>query len=486
MPFAIKEEVARELDRLEAEGIIERVESSEWAAPIVTVPKKGGMIRICGDYKVTINPHLDIDVHPLPRTEELFAALSGRQKFTKLDLSHAYQQLPLDEHSKKLVTVNTHKGLYRYNRLPFGVASAPAIFQRTMDSILQGLDNVVCFIDDILITGCDDSTHLWTLEKVLQRLHSHGVVVKKEKCVFMSESVEYLGHILNSQGMQPTPNKIEAIINAPNPRNVHELRSFLGLMNYYNKFIPHLASILHPLHCLLRKKSKWEWSEACDKAVERAKRELVSPRVLMHYTPKLPLRLTTDASAYGVGAVLSHVCEDGSERPIAFASRSLSRIMPKLKRRHSWGSKILSISIWATLFSNYGPQAIDQYIWSKNWYSSHGSCSYATMGSLPFSFFLFYRVPSNRLSWKCRWVISFALRRETNIDISSCYNLVQMAALPLTHVQLKGATREDPVLAKVLDFTLKGWPTVVPSEELKPFARKSGELTGSRLHIMGH
>ena len=409
----------------------------------MTVPKKGGMIRICGDYKVTINPHLDIDVHPLPRTEELFAALSGGQKF---DLSHAYQQLPLDEHSKKLVTINTHKGLYRYNRLPFGVASAPAIFQRTMDSILQGLDNVVCFIDDILITGCDDSTHLWTLEKVLQRLHSHGVVVKKEKCVFMSESVEYLGHILNSQGMQPTPNKIEAIINAPNPRNVQELRSFLGLMNYYNKFIPHLASILHPLHCLLRKKSKWEWSEACDKAVERAKRELVSPRVLMHYTPKLPLRLATDASAYGVGAVLSHVCEDGSERPIAFASRSLSLSEQNYAQIEKEALSIL-----------FGVRKFYQYLYGQHFtlITDHkplttifgpktGIPPMAAARMQRWALYLsafFYSIEYRRTD--CHGNADGLSRlplegKQTSIrDISSCYNLVQMAALPLTHVQLK-------------------------------------------------
>ena len=129
VPFAIRDEVAKELDRLKGMGILERVETSAWAAPIVVVLKKDGHLRLCGDYKVTINPHLKIDSHPLSRAEELFSKLAGGEKFTKFDISYAYQQMALEESSKELVTVNTHQGLYRYTRLPFGIASAPAIFK---------------------------------------------------------------------------------------------------------------------------------------------------------------------------------------------------------------------------------------------------------------------------------------------------------------------------------------------------------------------
>ena len=153
VPFALREAVERELDRLVKQEILEPVRTSEWATPIVVVPKKEGNIRICGDYKVTVNPALAVDIHPIPKPQELFASLAGGEKFTKLDLSQAYQQLLLDEKSKELMTINTHKGLFRYTRLPFGVASAPAIFQRTMDSILQGIPRVCCYIDDILISG---------------------------------------------------------------------------------------------------------------------------------------------------------------------------------------------------------------------------------------------------------------------------------------------------------------------------------------------
>ena len=167
IPFALKDGIERELDKLQSAGIIEPIVFSEWAAPILAVPKQDGSIHICGDYKVTLSPSLQIDQYPLPKPVELFASVSGGKKFTKLDLSQAYQQMLLDDQSKGLVTINTHRELYQYTRMPFGIASAPAIFQQTMDIILQGIPHTICNIDDILIIGVDDQEHLTNLEEVL-------------------------------------------------------------------------------------------------------------------------------------------------------------------------------------------------------------------------------------------------------------------------------------------------------------------------------
>lgn len=152
VPYALKPKIEAELERLEKEGTIEPVRFSEWAAPIVPIVKPDKSIRICGDYKVTVNRASKLENYPIPKTEDLLATLGGGQKFTKLDMSQAYQQLLLDEDSRQYVTVNTHKGLYRYNRLPYGVASAPGIFQRTMDNLLQGIPFVVVRVDDILVS----------------------------------------------------------------------------------------------------------------------------------------------------------------------------------------------------------------------------------------------------------------------------------------------------------------------------------------------
>ena len=178
VPFAIKESVGKELDRLEEAGIVIKENYSDWAAPIVPVPKEDGSIRVCGDFKVTINPGLNVDQYPLPKPSDLMTCLTGGKLFTKLDLTAAYQQMLLDEDSSKLVVINTQQGLYRYTRLPFGVASAPAVFQRAMDSILQGMSRVICYVsyeDDVRCSrgeewvrcACDRWIHSKCIDEVI-------------------------------------------------------------------------------------------------------------------------------------------------------------------------------------------------------------------------------------------------------------------------------------------------------------------------------
>ena len=166
---------------MEKQGILEPVPHSNWAAPIVAVPKKNGRFRICGDYKVTVNQVLDVEQYPLPKPEDLFATLAGGKLLSKLDLSQAYLQLLLDEASKPYVAINTHKGLYTCTCIPFGVASAPAIFQKLMDTVLQGIPGVVCYIDDILISRADEEAHLRTLGQVFTHLEKHSFKLKQEK-----------------------------------------------------------------------------------------------------------------------------------------------------------------------------------------------------------------------------------------------------------------------------------------------------------------
>ena len=238
VPFAIKNAVGKELDSMERQGILRKINNSDWAAPIVAVPKKDGKFRICGDYKVTINQVLAVDKYPLPKPDELFATLAKGKVFSKLDLSQAYLQLQLEDASIPYVTINTHQGLYAYTRLPFGVASAPAIFQKLMDKVLQGLEGVLCYIDDILVSTKDEASHFQLLEEVFKRLEQHGFRLKQEKCNFLLPVIEYLGHQISSDGVRPLLNKVDAIVKAPLPQNLQQLRSFLGLINYYGKFIP--------------------------------------------------------------------------------------------------------------------------------------------------------------------------------------------------------------------------------------------------------
>jgi len=206
-----------------------------------------------------------------------------------------------------------------------------------MDTILQGIPSTICYLDDILVTGVTEAEHLQNLEEVLKRLQANGLRVKSQKCHFMEPSVEYLGHRIDGKGVHTTSQKVEAILQAPTPQNPQQLRSFLGLLHYYGKFLPNLSTLLYPLNHLLKSNARWRWSADCQQAFQQAKEKLASAPILSHYDPALPLKLAADASAYGLGAVISHTYDDGSERPIAYASRTLSdaekKSMPKLIKR---------------------------------------------------------------------------------------------------------------------------------------------------------
>ena len=177
--------VNTEIDRLTREGVIEPVEFADWATPIVPVVKTDGSVRLCGDCKVTVNQIAKLDKYPIPRIDDVFSSLEGGKTFSKLDLAYAYQQIPLDNDSKKFTTINTAKGLYQYNPLPFGISSAPSIFQRVMEGILQGISGVSVYIDDILVTGKKEQEHLRNLEKVLRCLNQAGLRLKWAKCAFL-------------------------------------------------------------------------------------------------------------------------------------------------------------------------------------------------------------------------------------------------------------------------------------------------------------
>ena len=487
VPYALKERVEKELDRLESEGIIQKVDYSDWATPIVAVPKGDNSVRICGDYKVTVNPQLKVDQYPLPRIQDIFASLAGGQKFTKIDLRQAYNQLEMSEDSKSYLTINTHKGLYSYNRLVFGIAASPSIWQRTMDQILKDIPNTSCILDDIIITGKSDEEHLKTLETVLQRLQDYNLRVNRDKCSFFQEGITYCGHKINANGLHKTQDKIEAVINAPVPENVTQLRAFLGLVNYYSHFLPNMASVLHPLYQLLKKDRKYAWTAAAQNAFDTVKEMITSDTVLTHYDPDLPVKLACDSSAYGLGAVISHVMENGEERPIAFASRTLNAAEKNYAQIHKealslvWGVKKFHCMLFARKFtlvtdhqpliSIFGPkqgipattaarlqryalflQGHDYDIEYKS-SKSHANCD--GLSRLPYS--QSEDLPDN--------------------DSVELYNLSQIDSLPVSASDVKRETRRDPTLSKVLDFTLNGWTDKPQDERLKPYYTRRNEIS---------
>ena len=489
IPYAMRAKVEADLDRLVKRGVIYKVKHSKWASPIVVVPKPDNAIRVCGDYKPTVNPQLKVDQYPLPRPDDLINKLRGGKIFTKLDLASAYQQVILDEASREIVTISTHKGLFQYTRLPFGVASAPAIFQNVMDQILRGLNGVVCYLDDILITGKDEEEHARNLEAVLKKLAEHHVRLKKNKCIFTRSSVEYLGFTVSADGISPTPKKTEAILSAPRPENLSQLRSFLGLVNYYGRFISNLSNLCHPLNALLQHDTKWNWTNECEKSFKSLKTKLSSDDILVHYNPDWKLCLACDASPYGVGAVLSHVTPEGHERPIAYASRTLSKpeknysqidkealgIIFGVKKFHIYlyGRQFELITDHQPLTKIFGPREklsvlaaarlqrwailLSAYTYSITYRSSQ---KHANADG-------FSRLPVNHIESSAE-----------GAAISASVNLTQLNFLPLTSADLANATRNDPVLAKVLRLTQRGWPETSPTDpEVKQYFSSRRDLT---------
>ena len=210
-----------------------------------------------------------------------------------------------------------------FDHLPFGISSAPEIFQRTMSQFLQGLEGVICKTDDILVHGVDQKEHDERLRATLQRLQEAGVTLN-DKCEFSKLSIKFLAHIIDRTGIQADPEKITTITQFPEPTNIPELQRFLGMANHLGKFIPHLAETSEPLRQQLLKDSIWSWGETQKTAFNLIKFALVSPDVLAHYNPRYPTIVSADASNQGLGAVLLQVEEDGKRHPICYASRSLT------------------------------------------------------------------------------------------------------------------------------------------------------------------
>lgn len=486
VPLALKPKVEAELDNLEAMGIISPVKFSHWAAPVVPVLKQNGKVRLCGDFKVTINQACQGDSYPLPRVDELLANLSGGRYFSKLDMSQAYLQLPLDEPSKELVTINTHKGLYRFNRLPFGVSCAPSVFQRTMDNLFQGVKGVSVYIDDILITGATVEEHLQTLNIVLQILETAGLKLNQTKCFFLHSQVEYLGHIIDKDGLHPTAEKVRAIQEAPRPKNIGELKSFFGLINYYNRFLPNLSTKLAPLYRLLKKDVKWMWGKEEDDAFLAAKNALQDNSLLAHYDESKQLLLACDASQYGLGAVLSHVMEDGQERPIAYASRTLTVAEKNYSQLEKEGLAII-----------FGVKKFHNYLFGRPFIieSDHQPLSFLFKETKGIS-----QTASSRIQ---RWALTlsaykYSIRHKSGVTLSNADALSRLprpvttrsdrqpadllhlinhlSGTPVQAAVIKDLTNKDPVLSQVRKFVLSGWPEETPPE-FKPFRTKSLELS---------
>ena len=349
VPLPLRPKVEEELNRMEKEGVISKVsEPTQWCAGMVVVPKKSGSVRICVDLK-PLNTSVLREVHPLPKVDETLAQLAGAKVFTKLDANSGFWQIPLSPSSRLLTTFITPLGRYCFNKLPFGISSAPEHFQRRMSDILTGLQGTLCQMDDILVFGKDQAEHDARLVAVLTRIEEAGGTLNPQKCEFSRDNLKFLGHVVDSSGIRADPDKTAAITKMHPPTSVSALRRFMGMVNQLGKFTPKLAELTQPLRELLSKSRDWVWGPAQTRAFEQVKQELAKPITLALYDPKAPTKISADASSYGLGAVLLQ--QDGNDwKPVAYASRSMSQT----ESRYAQIEKEALATTWACeKFSNF-------------------------------------------------------------------------------------------------------------------------------------
>lgn len=325
VPYNIREKVEVELNKMVREGIIEPIKCSNTASPMVIVKKQNGKIRVCADFKRTLNPMLEKTSYPIPRIEDLLSTLSKGKIFSKLDLKDAFAQVRLNEKSQKYCVLSTHIGLFKYKVLPYGLASSPSSFANVVNSVMSGVKGVITYFDDILIIGEDLAEHNRNLRAALERLNDAGLTINCDKSLFHQEAIEYLGFRVDAHGVKPLASKIDAIVKMPEPTNVSEVRAFIGSLNFYRMFVKNMSTILAPLYELLKKNSSFVWSEECKQAFRSVKQILSSDKVLCHYDNSRPVKLICDASDKGISAILVHLFDNNMERPIAYASRTLSQ-----------------------------------------------------------------------------------------------------------------------------------------------------------------
>ena len=350
-----------------------------------------------------------------------------------------------------------------------------------MDNKLGRIPFVKVRVDDILVSGKTDDEHLSNLKRVMSVLRDSGLTLRKSKCFFFRDHVTYCGYVVSKDGVSPMPSNVEAVKNAPEPTNVTELRSFLGMVNYYHSYLPRLATVTEPVHQLLRKGVAWKWSESCATAFTAVKEMLCGAPLLAHFDLSKPIVVHCDASPYGLGAVLSHVDSDGAERPVSFASRTLSVAERNYAQVEKEGLALV-----------YAVKKFHQFLFG------HRFVLYTDHKPLLGLFSENKELPTRAAARVLRWALllsgyDYELRYRPGVnngnadalsrlpldarngDISQVVvsvSLLELVASPVTEKEVRTATRTDAELGGVLNRILEGWEGRPVSSNLKPYAAR--------------
>lgn len=474
--FAAIPQIDKEIDRLLELGIIQAVEYSQWAAPIVAVRKTNRSLRICADFSTGLNDALEPYPYPLPTPEEIFSRLSNCKVFSLIDLSDAFFQVQVHENSRELLTISTHRGLFRYQRLPFGVKVAPGAFQQVIDMMISGLTGTSAYLDDILVTGKDIKDHNENLRKLFERIQSFGFTIKAEKFTIATQELEYLGHIIDHRGIRPNPAKTLAIAQMKAPHDVATLRAYLGGINFYCKYVNKMHELRYPLNELLKKGAEWAWTEECQRSFEQFKSILQSDLLLTHFNPAFETIVAGDASNTGIGACIMHRFPDGSIKAIYHASRTLTSAEKKYSQiekeglalifavtkfhRMIYGRRFILQTDHKPLLAIFGSKkGIPVYTanrlqrWALTLKAYDFSIEYVQTDQFGHADILSRLINTHSNEEEDTVVASITLEE----DIRSALVAI-ISSLPLSHDDIIRETNKSEVLQQVIKYQQSGWP----------------------------